>query len=380
MNVTKQEDLALLAETAQSFAARELASGREVNDRYPFGPFWSGVLDKAFEVGFLHILLPEEWGGMGREVTPLAAVLRAVSEVDASLAGVLFTHALAQEILLAAGGPAGPQHASPDGLHTVREALLACPAFLNPGETEPGLEAARRGEKHLLSGKMDYLVLGGVAARAVVPARTPGRPGYSFFLADLASAGVAVSDPVLSLGLHACPAVDARFERVPAELLGTEGEGHAAFRDAADRMLAAAASMAAGILQGSFREALAYARQRSQGGRQIVHWPEVRMMLADMAVEARVAEMCAGEACRAVDSGLADWRLSCRAAAIHSLELAVKATTDGVQVLGGVGYMKDFGQEKRFRDAQHIQALLGLAPMKKMDLIASLVEGPEALP
>ncbi|MBN1470421.1 MAG: acyl-CoA dehydrogenase, partial [Syntrophaceae bacterium] len=64
-----------------------------------------------------------------------------------------------------------------------------------------------------------------------------------------------------------------------------------------------------------------------------------------------------------------------RAAALHLSELACKLTTDGIQCLGGNGYMKDYGQEKRFRDAKHVQAFLGLAPMKKLRIVETIVKG-----
>ena len=68
-------------------------------------------------------------------------------------------------------------------------------------------------------------------------------------------------------------------------------------------------------------------------------------------------------------SWVTQWQTRSRAAALLIQEMACEVTTDGIQVLGGAGYMKDFGQEKRFRDAKHIQALLGIAPLKKITLL-----------
>ena len=96
------------------------------------------------------------------------------------------------------------------------------------------------------------------------------------------------------------------------------------------------------------------------------------MLLAGMAVKAEVAEMCVAQACLALEQEGKAWGSHCIAAGLHVHELACEAVTDGVQVLGGNGYMKDYGQEKRFRDARQVQALLGSSPMKKLDLIREL--------
>jgi alkylation response protein AidB-like acyl-CoA dehydrogenase len=122
-------------------------------------------------------------------------------------------------------------------------------------------------------------------------------------------------------------------------------------------------------------EALAYASQRRQGGREIVNWTEVRRMLAGMALKAKAADMLLSEACRAAEEGEPGWRLGTRAAALHVQRMACDLTTDGIQLLGGNGYMEDYGQEKRFRDAEQIRSLLGLVPMRELDFIRRVVDG-----
>ena len=171
---------------------------------------------------------------------------------------------------------------------------------------------------------------------------------------------------MLSHGLRCCPAVDAEFNMTEAVPVGRSGDGDTLFRKAAAKLSGAAAAISCGIMKGAFDEALSYAGQREQGGRKIVEWSEMQMMLADMAVHIKIADMIVSEACRAVDGKEKGWEQKALAAAIHIQQAAVQVTTDGVQALGGVGYMQDFGQEKRFRDAKHIQACFGLTPMKKL--------------
>lgn len=374
MKTTISDELKMLGDMARDFAARELLEDREEHDKFPFGPLFESVLAKAQEVGFLAIMLPEDMGGAADAVNALCLVLDEVCRVDASLGGVIFTNALAQELMAQAGGAGLLKEVVPaEGSYA--EVLTAFPSFNNPGEIRSGAKAAVRDGKYRLSGSVDYVVLGGIASRALLPAEIEGEEGFSLFLVDLGQSGVKVSDPVLSLGLHTCPAVDVSLEAAEGRLIGEKGEGGAYFEAAVDRLSVAAAAMSAGVMKGSFADALDYTRERVQGGREIVNWSEVRMLLSGMAVKGKVADMLVDQASRGVDCTEPGWGLASRAAALHVQEMATEVTTDGIQLLGGNGYMKDYGQEKRFRDAKQIQALMGLTPLRRLKYIRRVVDG-----
>ncbi|MBC2716758.1 MAG: acyl-CoA/acyl-ACP dehydrogenase [Desulfobacteraceae bacterium] len=367
------KELKLLDKASAEFARKELAPNREENDKFPFSPFFTPVLEKAYSLDFFHALLPEKLGGIGHGVTALSVILYNICREDSSLGGIIFTHTAAQEILLAAdAGNLIQQITKSDA--PVNECLIAFPTFNNPSEIENMAVFKKKDTGYALSGAIDYMVLGGLASHALLPARYDGTNGFSFFLIDLAAQGVSISDPIHSLGLHACPAADIRLENVEGSLVGEERQGAAYFEAMTDRMSVPAAAMSAGIMKGSFSEALEYSRGRFQGGREIINWSEVKMILADMAVKIQNSEMTISRACQAVDNTEKGWQHCSRAAAISIQEAACDLTTWGIQVLGGVGYMKDFGQEKRFRDAKHLQALLGLAPMRKLKFFKNLVK------
>jgi len=374
MLISYRNDLKPIADLAQSFAARELAGKTGEHDRYPFGEFYDHVLDKAYEVGFLGAILPESLGGIGGDLGTLCVILQNICHVDGSLGGIIFTNALSQEIMLNAGatdlaGEIFLKATSPG------EFLVAFPSFTDPAQMSALPEAVGSGSDFTLTGCLEFLVMGNLAKQAIIPARTGRGSSYSFFLVDLSVNNVDKSDPVFSLGLHACPAVDITFQGAKARLVGAENGGINIFEKVSVRMNVAAAAMNAGIMKGSFNEALTYSRERFQGGRAIVNWSEVGMMLVGMSIKADVAEMCIAQACMALaksGDGNGSAHLS---SSIHIHELACEAVNDGIQILGGYGYMKDYGQEKRFRDARMVQALLGSAPLKKLDMIRRIV-GP----
>ena len=372
MLISYRKDLKPIADLAQSFAARELSGKTEEHDRYPFGEFYDHVLDKAHEVGFLGAILPESLGGIGGDIGTLCVILQNICQVDGSLGGIIFTNAMSQEIMLAAEADLA-QEIFP-GAASPREFLVAFPSYTDPAQTDTLPKAVGSGKDFALTGHLEFLVMGNLARQAIIPARTGKGPSYAFFLVDLSATGVEKSDPIFSLGLHACPAVDINFQGAKARLVGTENGGHAAFEKASLAMNVAAAAMNAGIMKGSFDEALAYSRERFQGGRAIVNWSEVSMVLAGMSIKSDVAAMCITQAClglqKSGDGGGSQYISS----SIHIHELACEAVTDGIQILGGYGYMKDYGQEKRYRDARMVQALLGPAPMKKLAMIRRIVE------
>ncbi len=373
MIATINTELKPFEDLAANFATRELTPNKEKNDKYPFGEFFDDVLEKAYEVGFLGTTLPEDFGGIGQGMGALCVILDNICQSDASLGGIIFTNALSQELMLSAESKDLLTRITSNATQA-KDLLIAFPAFDNPSETKNMADAKKDKANYILSGNIEYLVLGGLTSHGLISARIPGQDVYSLFLIDLSDKGVNISDPIFSLGLHACPAVDLRLNKVKGELVGKEGHGSIYFEEVSDKMHVAAAAMSTGIMKGSFNEALSYARQRYQGGWEIINWSEIKMMLANMAVKVKIADMTIAQACQALENKESQCGTCSRAAAIHLQDMACSLTTDGIQVLGGNGYMKDYGQEKRFRDAKQIQALLGLTPMKKIRYIEKIIE------
>jgi alkylation response protein AidB-like acyl-CoA dehydrogenase len=105
-----------------------------------------------------------------------------------------------------------------------------------------------------------------------------------------------------------------------------------------------------------------------------VEWSGVRMKLAEIAIQIDVAKSCLSGIRSAYNAGSPDADHPAVAAAIHISGLACGATSEGVQLLGGNGYMKDYGQEKRMRDARQASSLLGMSGLKKMKFIDRIIK------
>ncbi len=356
MKSSKDQEAALLEKTAREFARKTLIPDIHETDRYPHGPFFHDALKIAFESEFLHVSLPETLNGMGWKLKPLCILLQNISRVDASMGSVLLSNAAAQELMLAAGAESIlADLVSQDMAAT--DFLTAFPLFSHPNEKAIQVAAQLRNGNYQLAGTADYMVPGPIAGRYLVPARTS--KGFSYFLVDAKNKNAVSGAPIKSLGLHACPAADIAFSNADGILIGREDEGAHIFSKMHEKMMIAAAAAALGIMQASLDDALKYASTRMQGGRKIIEWSELSGMVGQMAVMTKTAGMLLQKAVSDADAKDTEWAVQGFAAATRILSDACTVSTLGVQVLGGYGYMRDYLQEKRFRDSRHLQSVFG---------------------
>jgi len=353
--------LAPFRELGASFARRELIERREIYDRYPFEPFWNEVIERAAEAGFFAVNLSGKGRESGSGPAALAVLCGEIARVDASLAGIIFTAAAAIEIINGAAGD-GDCSLSFSLIAEAHPPLAAFQSFTHPGEaTLP--RALREGRKAKLCGEARNLVMGGIARHALLAA-DDGEGPFSYFLVDLEAGGLSRSDTVHAIGFRACPMIDLSLKNAAAIQVGTPGGGAALYRRMERILSPAASAILLGIMEGSFEEARAYAMERRQGGRLIVEWPEIAMMLSEMAMEIELAK----ESLAVCLSRMLEGReYDARALALELGRKACRLTTDGVQILGGNGYMSDYGQEKRMRDTRMARQLLGMTALRRLE-------------
>ncbi len=364
------EQLRLAERLAKEFARGELERRKEELESFPPRPGLREVLARAWELGFFSLGHGEE-AGDGESLAVLCAVLKNVAAVDAGFAAALFTHIFACRILDEAGrGKAKPPLKPREGS---RPCLVAFPVFDRPVEAAKGLRAERCGGDWRLRGEVELLVLGALASYALLPAFLGDEEMVAFFLCPVGGEGWRQGPPVMGLGLRSCPAVDIALQDVVADPVGELGMAEEYFGRAESWLSPAAAALCLGVMEGAWEEAAEYARQRVQGGREIIKWSEVRMMLSSMALACQTVRMLIGQATRELGEMGEGFGLSSRACLLVAQDLVREVTSDGIQVLGGIGYMKDRGQEKRFRDGHHLLSLLGSHPLRRLEFLGQLL-------
>jgi alkylation response protein AidB-like acyl-CoA dehydrogenase len=364
MKQSKDQKSILLEKTAREFARKTLMPDIHATDRFPHGPFFRDALKIAYDSEFLHIALPEALNGMDRKLKPLCILLQNISEVDASMGGIIL--AASQELMLAGGAESILAEIVSQNMEP-KDFMIAFPLFTHPDEKALDVTAQSYNGSYQLTGTAEYMVLGSMAGNCLVPAKTSR--GYSYFLVNSKAEGVVASEPVKSLGLHACHAVDLTLSKVEGILIGEEDDGALLFSKTQEKMMIAAASVALGLMKSSYKDARQYASKRLQGGRKIIEWSEVSGMLGQMAIKTRIADMLLYKTIEDADAGISGWAEEGYAAASTILADACTVSTLGVQVFGGYGYMKDFPQEKRFRDTRHLQSVFGAPGRRAINFI-----------
>ncbi len=369
-NVITEEDQQAFNDLAASFAGGKFADCVHEYE-YPYSLDPSELVSRIAELGFLSVNLPSDHGGLGLTFQPLAGILEQLSIVDAGIAGAVFANAAALEVIAVASSTSdceevyemlGPAGALP----------LAFQAYSDPSEARVPACITRDGSC-LLYGRADLLVQGGTALYAVLPA-VHNDGSCSYFLVSLDQKEIKKSGPVVTIGMQSCRPVDIELDGAIGVLIGSRGEGMALHGEVCRRMSFPSCGIFLGIMKGSFDTALDYCGQRYQGGRMIVQWNDVRMKLAGMGSLVALAETCVLGLKQMFASGSREAGPSAVSSAVHMGNMAASVSSEGIQLLGGNGYMKDYGQEKRMRDAKQAQCLLGSSPLRKKRYIDAIIK------
>ncbi len=366
MNATT--DTRSFRDMAERFAKRELEAGAVDLDNYPFAEFNRAALDKARETGLLSVMLAEELGGVGQGIATLCEILMPLAAADASFAAMVFMNTLSQAALMKWGAR--------DVVDKYANSIIGLPAYDLPEDLQHNASAQKDADGFKLSGNIEYVVLAPVADALLVPAALSGSDKVGLFIVDAKAGGLKTGEPEVSLGLRGCPAADVELRDIglSADSLLCD-DALELFPALAAEFRPAAAAMSAGVCEGSYQAAKAYAKDRYQGGRMIIRYDMVRQMLANLAVVAESGKALVRQMAAAVEEGR-PWPL-CDTGHILVCEQAARATTDGVQILGGYGYMEDYGQEKRMRDARQIANIFGAPPAKRLQLMEDVVRQEE---
>lgn len=355
-----EQELMAFKELAQRFAKQDIAPSVLEDDRYPFVDFNSRIITTAMEAGILGITLAESYGGSGQSMQALTSVLRVIAAEDASKAVFFLSQEIARALLI----ELGPQETTKKWATLSEKEVLpiiAVPLFADPEELPDTIKATQAEEGYILTGFCHTLVCLPVAKAIVIPAQLEEQGDTILFLIELETDGVSVSDPVVGLGLRGLPVADLSLSDVAIPQscqLGT-GDSVRIYQRVLERFRTSISAIALGILEGAYSTARNYAQDRYQAKKLIIEHHMIRRMLSNMIGWIDIASTALVHACSLADSGVE--RLQTDLLSIQELvtKAATQGTTDGVQILGGYGYMHEYGQEKRMRDAKQLQSLLG---------------------
>ena len=371
MDFELSDDQQRIRAVAREFADAELGDKIAPYDaRHEFA--WE-IVKKLGPLGFLGVLVPEDYGGAGLDYVSYALIVEELNRGDASVGITMWVHnSLCTNHIALFGSPAQKQTYLP---------RLASGAVLGAwGLTEPGsgsdaaalrTRAVERDGAWVLNGTKAFITNASVGEIAVVLARTDAEKksrGISAFILERGTPGFSAGTPYRKLGLHASDTAELVLEdaRVPAaNLLGARGAGFAQAMTVLEGGRIAMAAMAVGIAQAAVDQAVRYMKQRSAFGKTLAEFNGLQGMLADLVTEVEVARLLTLRAAWLKDQG----RPAMHAAAMAKLfasETAMKAATQAVQIHGGAGYIAEFPVERIFRDAKLTEIGEGTSEIQRL--------------
>jgi len=319
---------------------------------------WEIIKDIA-NADLFRIFIPEQYEGMGEGSFALCI---AVEELSRACAGVALTYAAdalgAFPILLYASEKQKQQYlpAIASGMRLTAFGLTESGAGSDAGAIKT--TAKRDGDGYILNGTKQFITNGGEAEIYTVIALTDptkGARGASAFIVEKGTPGFTFGKKEKKMGIRCSATRELVFHncRVPKEnLLGKEGLGFIVTMKTLDSSRPGVGALAIGLAQGALEAAVAYARQRVQFGHPVSAIQAVQHMLANMAMELEAARALVYATAKTIDSGAKDFTEEGAMAKVFATDMAMKVTTDAVQVFGGAGYMRDYPVEKMMRDAK----------------------------
>ncbi len=371
MDFRLSEEQEAFRQLARDFAQREIvpvASQYDESGEFP----WE-IVRKAHRVGLMNLEVPEEYGGAGLGPFEVALIAEEIAAGCAGIATSLLGNGLALLPILLFGTEEQKRRFLPDFCAGPNLAAF-CLTEPNAGSdiAAVSMQARREGAGYVLDGVKTFITNGGVASLYTVVAATDrqkGARGLSLFIVPAGTPGLSTGKKERKLGQRASDTREVIFEgvRVPEEnRLGREGHGFRMAVATLERARVGVAAIAVGVARAALEAAQAYAHQRVQFGRPIIGHQAVQLMLADMAIGVETARLLTWRAAWAFAQGEPGAEVLSAMAKCYASDVAMRVTTDAVQVFGGYGYMKDYPVEKYLRDAKLLQIYEGTNQIQRL--------------
>ncbi len=380
MDLELTDEQRMIQDVARDFAEKELRPIAGIIDREARFP--RETVRRMGELGLMGICVPEAWGGSGGDAVGYTVAVEEVSRGCASHGVIMSVN---NSLYCAPVWERGTDEQKRRFLAPFASgAKLGCFSLTEPeagsDATNQNTRAEREGEIYVLNGRKIFVTNGREAHAALVFAQTdPDRAhhGISAFLVEKGTPGFTVVKTEEKLGIRASDTAEFLFEncRVPvADRLGDEGEGFKIALGSLDGGRIGIAAQAVGIAVAAYDASLAYARERKSFGVPIGEHQMVQWMLADMATAIEAARLLTRRAAFLEDRGL-PFGPEASMAKLFASEMAMRVTTDAIQVHGGYGFITEYPVERHFRDAKITQLYEGTSQIQKLVIARHLLGG-----
>ncbi len=373
-----------LSEEQQLFFDTAYGFGQEAIAPYAYewekaGTMPREVFQNAAELGFAALYVPEEQGGSGLSRLDGTLVFEAMSAACPSIAAFLSIHNMCTNMVAKYGTEASRERWLPK--------LTSMEAIASYCLTEPGsgsdaaalrTKADRTNEGYVLNGTKAFISGGGYSDLYVVMARTgePGAKGVSTLLVEDGLDGLSFGAAEQKMGWRAQPTAEVQMEDCAIEsscLLGEEGKGFNYAMEGLDGGRLNIAATALGGAQAALSQALTYVGERKAFGKTLDQFQGLQFRLADMECELQAARIFLRQAAWKLDTGAPDATKHCAMAKRFVTDTSFNVANNALQLLGGYGYLEDYGIEKIVRDLRVHQILEGTNEIMRVIIARSML-------
>jgi alkylation response protein AidB-like acyl-CoA dehydrogenase len=371
MNFELTENQKMIGEMVRNFAKEHIAPNVMKWDEEQHFPV--DLFKKMGELGLMGVLVPQEYGGSGfgylEYITAIIELGKACGAIGLSMAA---HNSLCTGHILQHGSEEQKKKYLPK---------LATGEWIgawgltehNTGSDAGGMNttAVKDGDYYIINGAKNFITHGISGDVAVVIVRTGEKGdshGMSAFIIEKGTPGFMSGKKENKLGMRASETAELIFQdcRVhKSQMIGKEGEGFIQAMKVLDGGRISIAALSCGIARGAYEAALKYAQERIQFGKPIAQHQAIAFKLADMATEIEAAELLTYQAGDMKNRGLKVTKES-SIAKYYASEVAVKVSTEAVQIFGGYGYTKDFPAEKYYRDSKLCTIGEGTSEIQKL--------------
>ncbi len=356
-NIELTENQAAIKETIREFAEKKI---KPVVMKYDESQeFPMEIIQQLGELGFLGILVPEEYGGAGLGYVDFAVIIEELARIDPSVALSVAAHnGLGTNHILRFANDEQKKKYLPDLTSGKKIAAWGLTESVSGSDAASLRSVAEKKDDHyLLNGSKTFTTHGTVGDTYVIMAitdKSKGKKGISAFILEKGMEGLIIGKKENKLGMRASDTTQLTFEncKVPAEnLIGEDGEGFVQAMKILEGGRISIAALSVGLAQGCLDASIKYSGERKQFGKHINEFQGIQFKLAEMATNIDAARLLTFRAALRKDKGESIIKESAMAKLFAS-EIAEKASSEAVQIFGGYGFIKDYPVEKFYRDVK----------------------------
>lgn len=379
MDYFLNEDQLELKELAKRIAVEKMLPVREKYDEEQIFP-WD-IVEVMAKSDLFGVMIPENYGGLSGKVTDLIVVTEELCKIDAGTSLAFGATGLGIYPILLSASEEQKQKYLPEIAEGKKLAAFAL-TEANAGSDAGNIQttATKDGDYYVLNGTKQWITNGGEAEIYTVFAMTDkskGARGCSCFIVEKGTPGFSFGKKENKMGIRASATRELIFEdcRIPKEnLISREGMGFMIAMKTFDKSRPMVAAQAIGIAQGALDVAAKYVKERQQFGKPVSSFQGVQFMLADMATQIEAARAMIYQTAKMIDEGCKNFSKESAMCKYFASDVAMKVTTDAVQLLGGYGYMKEYPVEKMMRDAKIMQIYEGTNQIQRSIVASHLLK------